>query len=53
MPSRTQLDDWVQRWLTANADCEKAGDWTPLAEFYTEDATYGWNTAGTSAPRKT
>jgi hypothetical protein len=20
-----------------------AGDWKPLAEFYTEDATYGWN----------
>jgi hypothetical protein len=37
------LEDWVQRWLTANADAEKAGDWTALADFYTDDATYGWN----------
>ena len=23
--------------------CERTGDWKPLADFYTEDATYGWN----------
>ena len=43
MASREQLDDWVRRWLQANGDAEKAGDWTPLADFYTDDATYGWN----------
>ncbi len=43
MASRDQLEDWVQRWLQANKDAEKAGDWKPLAEFYTDDATYGWN----------
>lgn len=43
MASREQLEDWVQRWLKANQDAEKAGDWTPLADFYTVDATYGWN----------
>ncbi|MCX2928872.1 nuclear transport factor 2 family protein [Mycobacterium sp. CVI_P3] len=43
MASREQLEDWVQRWLQANKDSEKAGDWKNLAEFYTEDATYGWN----------
>jgi hypothetical protein len=43
MASRDQLEDWVQRWLQANQDAEKAGDWKPLADFYTEDATYGWN----------
>jgi hypothetical protein len=43
MASRDQLEDWVQRWLKANQDAEKAGDWKPLAEFYTDDATYGWN----------
>ena len=26
---------------TANA--ERKGDWKPLADFYTDDATYGWN----------
>lgn len=43
MASREQLEDWVQRWLKANKDAEAAGDWKPMAEFYTEDATYGWN----------
>jgi hypothetical protein len=41
--SRAQLDDWVKRWLQANKDSEAAGDWKNLADFYTEDATYGWN----------
>lgn len=41
--SRAQLDEWVERWLQANKDAEKAGDWKPLADFYTDDATYGWN----------
>ncbi|MFE3543816.1 nuclear transport factor 2 family protein [Nocardia sp. NPDC059177] len=40
---RAELDEMIRRWLQANTDCEKAGDWRPLAEFYTEDATYGWN----------
>lgn len=43
MASREQLEDWVERWLKANQDAEKAGDWKALAEFYTDDATYGWN----------
>jgi hypothetical protein len=43
MASREKLDDWVARWLQANKDSEKAGDWKNLAEFYTDDATYGWN----------
>ena len=43
MASREQLEDWVQRWLQANKDSEAAGDWTNLADFYTDDATYGWN----------
>lgn len=43
MASREQLEDWVARWLKANQHAEAAGDWKPLADFYTEDATYGWN----------
>ena len=39
--SRADLEAWVDRWLQANKDCEKAGDWKPLADFYTDDATYG------------
>ncbi len=40
---REQLEDFVQRWLDVNRDAERNGDWTPLADFYAEDATYGWN----------
>jgi hypothetical protein len=45
MPSlpREELDKWVEQWLQVNRDCEKNGDWRPLADFYTSDATYGWN----------
>nr|WP_208301179.1 nuclear transport factor 2 family protein [Mycobacterium sp. DL440] len=43
MASREELEAWSDRWLKANQDAEKAGDWKPLADFYTEDATYGWN----------
>jgi hypothetical protein len=45
MPSipREELDNWVERWLDANRVCEQKGDWKPLADFYAEDATYGWN----------
>lgn len=39
---RTELDEMVSRWLTANEEAEKAGDWKPLAEMFAEDATYGW-----------
>jgi len=40
---REQLEDFVQRWLSTNREAERNGDWTPLAEFYADDATYGWN----------
>lgn len=40
---REQLESWVQRWLQANIDAEHSGDWRPLADFYADDATYGWN----------
>ena len=45
MPSlpREDLDDWVEQWLEANREASEAGDWKPLADFYTDDATYGWN----------
>ena len=40
---RDELEAMVQRWLDTNKACEAAGDWRPLAEMYTDDATYGWN----------
>lgn len=45
MPSlpREALENWTEQWLEANREAERNGDWKPLAEFYTDDATYGWN----------
>ena len=40
---RELLEDFVQRWLLVNREAERNGDWTPLAQFYADDATYGWN----------
>ena len=40
---RSEMEEMVQRWLQANKDAEAAGDWKPMADLYTEDATYGWN----------
>lgn len=40
---RAQLEDWVGRWLAANRVAERRGDWKSLADFYADDATYGWN----------
>jgi hypothetical protein len=40
---RAELEEMVDRWLEANRRCEVDRDWRPMAELYTEDATYGWN----------
>jgi hypothetical protein len=39
---REQIDELWQRWLSANRDAERSGDWGLLADFYAEDASYGW-----------
>ena len=38
-----ELQEMVQRWLDANRRAQDEGDWKPMADMYTEDATYGWN----------
>jgi hypothetical protein len=43
MLDRARLEDFVDRWLAANKDAERSGDWRNLADFYADDATYGWN----------
>jgi hypothetical protein len=40
---REQLEDFVTQWLDTNREAERIGDWTALADFYAENATYGWN----------
>lgn len=39
---RTAIDEFWARWLDANRTAEQTGDWGVLADFYAEDATYGW-----------
>ena len=41
--SRDELDEMIERWVEENKRCEAQGDWRPLADMYTPDATYGWN----------
>ena len=40
---RAELEEMMERWLAINRACEAELDWTPMAEMYTEDASYGWN----------
>ena len=39
---RTEMEAFWARWLDANRTAERERDWAPLADFYTEGATYGW-----------
>lgn len=41
---REELERMVQHWLDENERCEALGEWKDLAQLYTDDATYGWNT---------
>ena len=39
---RDEIDAFWQRWLEANRIAEQRKDWGGLADFYAEEATYGW-----------
>lgn len=39
---RTDMDAFWARWLDVNRAAERELDWRPLADFYAEDASYGW-----------
>lgn len=43
MADRAEMEAFWDRWLEANRVAEDKRDWGILAEFYAEDATYGWN----------
>jgi hypothetical protein len=40
---RDELDTWLEDWLEENRHCEAIADWRPLARFYADDSSYGWN----------
>ena len=37
-----ELDEMWRRWIAVNQHAQDIGDWTPLADYYAADATYGW-----------
>ncbi|MFC8526017.1 nuclear transport factor 2 family protein [Nocardia sp. NPDC057227] len=40
---RAEIQETVDRWLAANIEAERTGDWRPLADFFVADGSYGWN----------
>jgi hypothetical protein len=40
---REELEEMIRRFVEANDRAGQTGDWTPLAQFYAEDAIYSWN----------
>ena len=42
--SRAEMEEMMNRWLAVNHKAEQEGNWRHLADFYTEDCLYGWDT---------
>ena len=40
---RDELEELVRRWVAANNEAGRTGNWSPMADFYTDDAVYTWN----------
>ena len=40
--SRAEIEEFWETWLEVNREAERTGDWRLMAEWYAEDATYGW-----------
>ena len=41
---RDEMEEMVRRWVAANDQAGRTGDWSHMSQFYTEDAVYSWNT---------
>lgn len=42
---REEIEEMVSRWVAANDEAGKTGDWSKMSSFFTEDAIYSWNTS--------
>jgi hypothetical protein len=40
---REELEEIMRRWVAANDRAGSTGDWSPMGDFYTEDAINSWN----------
>ncbi len=40
--TRVEIEEFWESWLEVNREAERIGDWKIMADWYAEDATYGW-----------
>jgi hypothetical protein len=40
--TRAEIETFWDTWLDINREAERIGDWKLMADWYAEDATYGW-----------
>jgi hypothetical protein len=40
--TRAEIEEFWATWLEVNRQAERSGDWRVMADWYAEDATYGW-----------
>jgi hypothetical protein len=40
--TRAEIEEFWESWLAVNREAERRGDWGIMADWYAEDATYGW-----------
>jgi len=41
---REEMEEMMRRWLAVNDKAEQEGNWRHLADFFSEDCLYGWDT---------
>ena len=42
--TRDEIEEMMRRWIAVNDKAEQEGNWRHLADFYTTDVIYGWDT---------
>lgn len=40
--TRAEIEEFWDSWLAINREAERTGDWRVMADWYAQDATYGW-----------
>jgi len=40
---RAELEEMIRRFVAANDEAGKSGDWSKMSRFYADDAIYSWN----------
>ena len=43
---RDELEEMIRRYNAASDEAGRTGNWSPLGEFYTDDALYTWDNGG-------